>query len=1151
VIEIQQLPKIERIMKRNKSTQSTRFIFCTLAIVLIAMNNLFAQPAVPAPLAPGKIPDAPSMASLGVYGQIPVGFFTGVPDISVPLYTVKYKDLFIPIVINYHNAVGNKADAMPGSLGAGWAMFAGGSISRVSKELTGEEVMSATGAPLPVYVAPTSDPDWSTTPFLQSFLTNNTHIYSDEAQYDAFYFNFGGNSGYIYFDHLGNPRIKSSTSNQFKIEAEIKSSQSFTFPVIPQTPSVSNVRGFSNFLYKFTLTDNFGTVYTFGGTNNSIEFSRLGHDPGASLMISSAIIATTWQLTSIKSANGYQIDLDYRRGDIIVTQSTHSAAKVVYKQYPYGSASNWQTDNLPYDRAVFSTLVNPVYLSSITTPNEHVDFFGSIADDQLGYDLTGFTSGSNKIKFNYYTDIANGSVIDRFPDKLDQVIVYDKDDVQQKKINFSYTNSNTTRLKLLGLAISGKTSTDSDPITYAFEYNSQSLPAYLSYKTDGYGYYNNKVDTEPFANLAHSSNFTNYYPTREPDIDYATAEIISKVTYPTKGYTTFEFELNEYGATVLRNPFSTPTNSNTSTGGLRIKKISSYSAASVLASEKTYLYVKNYASSGTASSGVLSYKPIYYEDITGSPLTAPAQYASSGVSFSGDVRVRRWNSEGLYPMSNTQGSHITYSEVVEKNYDNSFTVYKYNNYDNGYNNIPALNAVIDNSGLSNFDFTANDLGSSMDLERGQMNEQQVYSSAGTLKQKTTFLYNNDPTRLDDYIRVIKKATNSIYSEKSLLPSIRFTASQVFVYYPYLKKKEVTTYFGTGNTVNTEEYAYDINYRLLKEQKTFDSRGIENKVTYDYPSDMVASSVFTPYQDMVTNNLNGNVIITKMYTNSVQKAEIFKKFKNWTTPNSPILPEYIETKVGSTVRDKTIFNGYDIEGNLLSFNQNNGPTQTLVWSYKRQFPVGKIVGSDYSTIESALGGSSAISTFSNSLPSDYDVETFLQPLNASVPNAHFSINTYHPLRGVTSTIDDKGMKTSYAFDGFNRLWYIKDQDGNVIKSFCYNYAGQSVNCSDMVPLPPELYQPLVHYATTSSEICNYGSEFSPPLTVFQIFYYSGGFVAIIALPVPLPALIYTDSSLTTVAPDGYYSFLETEPGHIGYKVYHVVGGVVVAIIWCGE
>ena len=75
---------------------------------------------------------SPEVASLGTFGAIPVGHYTGTPNISVPLYTMQVGKLSIPIQAMYHPA-NVKPHTPPSCLGIGWALSAGGYIARSIK----------------------------------------------------------------------------------------------------------------------------------------------------------------------------------------------------------------------------------------------------------------------------------------------------------------------------------------------------------------------------------------------------------------------------------------------------------------------------------------------------------------------------------------------------------------------------------------------------------------------------------------------------------------------------------------------------------------------------------------------------------------------------------------------------------------------------------------------------------------------------------------------------------------------------------------------------------------------------------------------------------------------------------------------------------
>jgi hypothetical protein len=60
-------------------------------------------------------------------------------------------------------------------------------------------------------------------------------------------------------------------------------------------------------------------------------------------------------------------------------------------------------------------------------------------------------------------------------------------------------------------------------------------------------------------------------------------------------------------------------------------------------------------------------------------------------------------------------------------------------------------------------------------------------------------------------------------------------------------------------------------------------------------------------------------------------------------------------------------------------------------------------------------------------------------------AQMSTYTYRPLIGITSQCDANNKISFYEYDSFNRLTLIRDQDNNILKKICYNYAGQVEDC----------------------------------------------------------------------------------------------------------
>jgi hypothetical protein len=98
----------------------------TFFVILFCINlQVFAQDEYKA----NVIPPSPDAAALGKFVEVPVSYYTGIPQISIPIYTIQTGNIQLPISISYH-AGGVKVEDVASRVGLGWALNAGGVISR-------------------------------------------------------------------------------------------------------------------------------------------------------------------------------------------------------------------------------------------------------------------------------------------------------------------------------------------------------------------------------------------------------------------------------------------------------------------------------------------------------------------------------------------------------------------------------------------------------------------------------------------------------------------------------------------------------------------------------------------------------------------------------------------------------------------------------------------------------------------------------------------------------------------------------------------------------------------------------------------------------------------------------------------------------------
>ena len=93
-----------------------KFITCCLLFTTTVIN---AQQMLPS-----DVP-TPNASSLGRYGDVPVSYYTGRPNVSIQIYTLKVRDFSLPISLAY-DAGGVLVNSLPSWVGQNWILNAGG-----------------------------------------------------------------------------------------------------------------------------------------------------------------------------------------------------------------------------------------------------------------------------------------------------------------------------------------------------------------------------------------------------------------------------------------------------------------------------------------------------------------------------------------------------------------------------------------------------------------------------------------------------------------------------------------------------------------------------------------------------------------------------------------------------------------------------------------------------------------------------------------------------------------------------------------------------------------------------------------------------------------------------------------------------------------
>ncbi|MGN7722115.1 hypothetical protein [Chitinophaga sp. 22620] len=445
------------------------------------------------------IPPSPTASSLGKYGEVPVGHYTGIPQIAIPIYDVKEGSLSCPVSLSYYGG-GVKVEEISSWVGLGWSLRAGGVISRSVRGLPDESgSFFLPGNNLTGYLA-------GGQPGFPEFL-RGIERQTEDGESDIYTFSVGDMNGSFFYDQSGN--IHALPLNKTRIE--------------------KNATG-------WLLTAVNGDKYYFEAKEYAV--TERACEAGAATPIPNVFNAspTSWYLTSIVSANSAD-SLKFEYDDYI---SNHDLALVEtrYQLVQYGGPLCTSSRNSNC-RSFIKTYGKR--LTRILFRNGSVNFRANTARVDLSGDkrldmievLNGENTLVKKYQFYYSYSISQDQV---YPCNVSQYPTLE-------------------RLKLDSLAEASATGAYPP---YKFFYESTLLPCRNSFARDHWGYYNGANNTTLVPTFIYNQSGQTYtYPgaNREANPTYAKAGTLNKITYPTGGSTLFEFENNTiWESSYIENP---------------------------------------------------------------------------------------------------------------------------------------------------------------------------------------------------------------------------------------------------------------------------------------------------------------------------------------------------------------------------------------------------------------------------------------------------------------------------------------------------------------------------------------------------------------------------------------------------------------------
>jgi uncharacterized protein DUF5977 len=468
------------------------------------------------------MPPSPNASSLGKFGEWPVSLYTGIPGINIPIYELKGRSMSLPISIDYH-ASGIRVGDIASWVGLGWALNAGGCISRSVQGLPDEMGYFVTAQNYSngnnFCSSPKSDTVlWET--------TSSAAQGTSDTQQDTYNLSVLGKSYKILFNADG--------SAQTMPVSNIKITSTFI-------NNPANQSGVSS-SWQLLLED--GTKLIFGGSESS---STPFVEMTTSLSLNDTYISA-WYLQSMTSPTGETINFTYTQSTVIQDVHFTQSDFIMYCTLPpctfgYSGSTSSHAENSTVTQLSLSTIESDlarIYFVPTTALRQDLSGNSSLAEIKVLSKLT--NAYVEDWIFNYsYSQAVSGNELPG-------------GDVLEDTSYFHY------RLKLMGLTRKAMDNTPSQ--NWSFSYNPLNLPSRRSFAQDHWGFYNGattNISLMPKVQFLPTCGGTYLYgfmggtsgdagQVRWGNETYMQAEMLTNIYYPTGGHTVFNYEANQQQA---------------------------------------------------------------------------------------------------------------------------------------------------------------------------------------------------------------------------------------------------------------------------------------------------------------------------------------------------------------------------------------------------------------------------------------------------------------------------------------------------------------------------------------------------------------------------------------------------------------------------
>ena len=788
------------------------------------------------------------------------------------------------------------------------------------------------------------------------------------------------------------------------------------------------------------MTDN-GYVYTFGGGGySSLEYNALAwksvfHSKDAKATERNEINA--YYLTEIQAPNGRTLTIRYKDDIDKEYHIDSNKLRLLYEK----PISVIQKNALQYSLSAISKFQS--YRSNASSyfdenPNFEPERDASFAltkmalIDQIstGECVISFTYSARE-KFQNYGDAVSSP--DVFPyvcgAKLDEVTLKHHSYTEKAQLDYTYACGNRMFLN----------SVKNKEGKYSFQYKANNeiypIPTSLTYNIDHWGFWRgNKLNSGIIPRMKPGTYYDQDYiitsNDRDPTGENCDYTLLQKMTYPTGGYTRFEYEPHWYSS-IPRRVFTTyyytghdyPSGVHDAlAGGARIRSVTHYEQNKAV---KKIIYT--YGS--TMFMGELMYMPCY-------------RYLAHHINNNGNsvISYISFDSEGITDIS-YPSVHIRYPEVTEhfvnptandlsekhpyKTTEFVHGLSETSNYkdDFSYATAPSFPYLTPDEYFKYSDikwYNKNLLAHptiAASLKYGKVQKESFYNEDRQLVQQTNYNY----TYLNN-----EKCALRIYSPASHfgLRTGLYTHIINKPFYEYALMTQTTLRYIPGNSRAfrqiPEWYEYDEN-GYLSRHSVLQSNGDSLVREYTRVHQTFGSRIqVLPTEESLSVIGPNKKLLLKRDTISYALQQSFSTSNKWYIPYA--ITSYDGSGRMQSVKKILLCDGY---GNPIEIETNHSERVIYLWGYYGRRLIAQIKDATYSEVTDALGMS----------PLDVSLQPFTLPsisdLQARLPKARVYTYEYDSCANISGETAPDGKTIYYNYDTKARL----------VKSYCIGENGK--------------------------------------------------------------------------------------------------------------